>query len=78
MKKFKVLGTGCTKCKTTALLLETAAAELGQTISVEKIEDPMQIISYGVMSTPSVVLDETVVHKGGLPSTAEIQQWLTS
>lgn len=78
MKKFKVLGTGCAKCKTTALLIETAAAELGQTISVEKIEDPMQIISYGVMSTPAVVLDETVVHKGGLPSTAEIHQWLTS
>lgn len=30
------------------------------------------------MSTPAIVLDETVVHKGGLPSTAEIQQWLTS
>ena len=78
MKKFKVLGTGCAKCKTTVLLLETAATELGQTISVEKKEDPMQIISYGVMSTPAIVLDETVVHKGGLPSTAEIQQWLTS
>ena len=78
MKKFKVLGTGCAKCKTTVLLLEPPAAELSQTISVEKIEDPMQIISYGVMSTPAIVLDETVVHKGGLPSTAEIQQWLTS
>jgi len=78
MKKFKVLGTGCAKCKTTVHLLETAAAELGQTISVEKIEDPMQIISYGVMSTPAVVMDETIVHKGGLPSTAEIQQWLAS
>ncbi len=76
MKTFKVLGSGCSKCKNTVKLIEEAAREAGQTVAVEKVEDPSQIMAYGVMSTPAVVLNESVVHKGGVPSKEQVKQWL--
>ncbi|WP_456373971.1 thioredoxin family protein [Thiolapillus sp.] len=77
MKTIKVLGSGCANCKTTARLIEETAAELGLEIKLEKVEDVGQIMSYGVMSTPGVVVDGKVVHAGGLPDRKNIQQWLT-
>ncbi len=76
MKTIKVLGTGCAKCKNTAALIEQTAHELGIAVTVEKVEDLRQIMAYGVMSTPAVVLDERVIHKGSLPSAAQVQSWL--
>ena len=76
MKSFKVLGTGCAKCKSTVQLIKDSASELGIEVDIEKIEDPIQIMNYGVMSTPAVVLDDTVVHKGGIPSKEQMQNWL--
>ena len=46
-------------------------------IALEKVEDMQAIISYGVMSTPGVVVDGEVVHAGGLPSRKEIDLWLS-
>lgn len=76
MKTFKVLGSGCAKCKSTVQLIETAANELAQAVKIEKIEDPAQIMAYAVMSTPAVVMDEVVVHKGGIPNKEQILKWL--
>ena len=76
MKNIKVLGSGCANCQTTAKLIEEAARELGVEIELEKIEDIGQIMSYGVMSTPGVVIDGTVVHAGGLPDRKRIEGWL--
>jgi len=77
MKNIKVLGTGCAKCKSTILLITQVAEQLGTAINLEKVEDPAQIMSYGVMSTPAVIIDEVIVHKGGLPSKEEISGWIT-
>lgn len=76
MKQIKVLGSGCRNCKTTAELIKTIAAEKGIEVSVEKVEDIGQIMAYGVMSTPGVVIGEKVVHAGGVPDRKSIEGWL--
>ena len=76
MKNIKVLGTGCANCKTTLKLIEEAAKEKGVDIELEKVEDLQSIMSYGVMSTPGVVVDGQVVHAGGVPSRDKIAGWL--
>ncbi len=73
----KVLGTGCTKCKSTVALIEDVASTKGVTLSLEKVEDIQDIVGYGVMSTPAVVIDGKVVHAGGVPSRDKVEQWLS-
>lgn len=75
MKIIKVLGTGCANCKNTVQLIDQAAQAKGIEIQLEKVEDLQQIMSYGVMSTPAVVLDGTVVHAGGVPARAKVESW---
>jgi small redox-active disulfide protein 2 len=76
MKNVKVLGTGCANCKTTLKLVEEVAREKGVEIQLEKIEELKGIMSYGVMSTPGVVVDGKVVHAGGIPARDKIAGWL--
>ena len=76
MKAFKVLGSGCANCVNTAKLIEKVAAEQGVDVSVEKVTDLEAIMNYGVMSTPGVVMDEVVVHSGGIPKSEAILDWL--
>ncbi|MBU1214830.1 MAG: TM0996/MTH895 family glutaredoxin-like protein [Gammaproteobacteria bacterium] len=76
MKNIKVLGTGCANCKNTLKLIEEAAKEKGIEIQLEKVEDIQAIMSYGVMSTPGVVVDGKVVHAGGVPSRDKVMGWL--
>lgn len=76
MKTIKVLGTGCANCKTTQKLIEERARAAGIEIDLEKVEDLAQIMGYGVMSTPGVVVDGKVVHSGGIPSKDSIDGWL--
>lgn len=76
MKDIKVLGTGCANCKTTLKLIEEAAAAKGVAIRLEKVEEIKDIMGYGVMSTPGVVVDGKVVHAGGVPSRDKIDGWL--
>jgi small redox-active disulfide protein 2 len=77
MKNVKVLGTGCANCKTTAKLIEEAAQAKGIEIQLEKVEEIADILGYGVMSTPGVVIDGVVVHAGGVPDRKKIDSWLT-
>ena len=76
MKDFKVLGSGCRNCNTTAELINDVAREKGLDVSVEKVEDIGQIMAYGVMSTPGVVIDGEVVHAGGIPDRKTVENWL--
>ncbi|MES2000594.1 MAG: thioredoxin family protein [Pseudomonadota bacterium] len=76
MKNIKVLGTGCANCKATLKLIEDAARAKGTEIQLEKVEDIAQILGYGVMSTPGVVIDGKVVHAGGVPSRSAVESWL--
>lgn len=74
--EIKVLGPGCAKCKATADLITRVAAESGKAVQIEKIEDMRQIVSFGVMTTPAVVLGGKVVHKGSVPSHDQVVSWL--
>ncbi|RMH14799.1 MAG: thioredoxin family protein [Gammaproteobacteria bacterium] len=76
MKHIKVLGTGCSRCQTTAEMIQNVADELNITIELEKVEDMARIAAAGVMSTPGVLVDDKLVHAGGLPSRAQVQAWL--
>ncbi|WP_313951978.1 thioredoxin family protein [Accumulibacter sp.] len=75
MKNVKVLGTGCANCRSTVDLIETVAKAKGVPIALEKIEDLPEIIGYGVMSTPGVVIDGQVVHAGGVPTRSKVESW---
>ncbi|MFW1676219.1 thioredoxin family protein [Pontibacter sp. JAM-7] len=76
MKTVKVIGSGCTKCNKTADLLRNIADELGVKIHLVKDTDPQSLLTYGVMSTPAVVIDDTLVHSGQIPTREQVSQWL--
>lgn len=78
MKQFKVLGSGCKKCATTADLISGQAAEMGIEIAIEKVTDMGAIMGYGVMSTPGVVIDEKVVHAGSVPTATVVKGWISA
>ncbi|HHS94342.1 MAG TPA: thioredoxin family protein [Rhodobacterales bacterium] len=78
MKTFKVLGTGCKNCNNTAALIEEKAKAAGVEVAVEKVTDMAQIMAYGVMSTPGVVMDEQLVHAGGVPAADKVAEWVAS
>lgn len=76
--KIEVLGTGCANCRSTIALIEQVAQDKGASIALTKVEDIKDIMGYGVMSTPGVVIDGKVVHAGGVPSREKVEQWLSA
>ena len=76
MKAVKVLGTGCANCRATVQRVEDVAKELGVPITVEKVEAIQDIMAFGILATPGVVIDGKVVHSGGVPSREKIAGWL--
>ena len=67
MSTIKVLGSGCPDCRRLTRLAEQALGELGRSEQVEKVTDDAEIASYGVMSTPALVVDEHVLTAGRIP-----------
>jgi len=76
MKNIKVLGSGCRNCEITANAIAKAAELAGVEIELSKVTDMAEIMGYGVMSTPGVVIDGVVVHSGGVPGPDQVRQWL--
>lgn len=76
MKKLQVLGTGCPKCKQLADSVESAAKELGLPYSLEKVTDINDILTFGVMMTPALVVDGKVKVSGKVPPMSEIKKLL--
>ena len=74
----KVLGTGCANCRNTIALIEQVAQAKGVAVTLSKVEDLRDIMAYGVMSTPGVVIAGKVVHAGGVPSRGKVEQWLSA
>ena len=74
----KILGTGCVNCKNLETLTRKALAELGLEVEIEKVTDPGEIVSWGVMSTPALVIDDEVVIAGRVPAAADIKQLLSA
>lgn len=75
--EIKVLGTGCPKCKTLEKSTREVIAEMGIEADISKEEDIMKIMEYGIMHTPGLVINGKVVVSGRLPSSKEIEQFIT-
>ncbi|MBU4519379.1 MAG: TM0996/MTH895 family glutaredoxin-like protein [Gammaproteobacteria bacterium] len=78
MMDIKVLGTGCANCRNTIALIDQVAKAKGVEVQLEKVEELRDIMGYGVMSTPGVVINGQVVHAGGVPSREKIEQWFSA
>ncbi len=77
MKKIQILGTGCPKCTKLAENAEAAAKQLELEFELEKISDINEMMKFGVMMTPALVVDGEVKAVGKVPSPDEIKQMLT-
>ena len=76
MKKIQILGTGCPKCKKMAENAEEAAKQLDLEFEVEKVTDINEMMKFGVMVTPALVVDGEVKAVGKVPSSEQIKQML--
>jgi small redox-active disulfide protein 2 len=74
----KVLGTGCAKCKKLYAEAEKAIAASGQQPTLEKVEKLDEIVKYGVMMTPALVINGEVKSTGRIPATSEITAWISA
>jgi small redox-active disulfide protein 2 len=75
--EIKILGPGCPKCKTLDKMTRNAVNELGITAQVEKEEDIMKIMEYGVLQTPGLVINGNVLFSGRVPSANELKEIIT-
>ena len=75
--KIEVLGTGCTKCNELEAKVKLAVGQSGKFVQIEKVTDLQKIMSYGVMSTPGLVIDGKVRSVGRVPSVEEIAAMLS-
>jgi small redox-active disulfide protein 2 len=78
MLTVKVLGPGCANCKRVEQIARNEVAKLGVEATIEKVTDYGQIMGYGVMSTPGLVIDGRVMATGRIPSNQEVADWLTA
>jgi len=74
--KIEILGIGCAKCKQLMVHAEKAVKEAGVQVEVVKVEDMSQIVGYGIMTTPALVVDGKVVSAGKLLSADDIKKFL--
>lgn len=75
--EIKILGTGCSKCKTLEKATREAVKELGIDANIEKEEDIMKIMEFGVMNTPALVIEGKVVTSGRVPNEKDLKSLLT-
>ncbi|MGB5868227.1 MAG: thioredoxin family protein [Arcobacteraceae bacterium] len=76
--KIEILGTGCKKCSDLEAAAKQAIGKIGGFHSVEKVDDVIKIMSYGVMSTPALVIDGVVKSTGKVLSVDEIVELINS
>ena len=76
MKKLQILGSGCMKCQKLTELTKEAADSLGIQYELEKVSQIQDIMKFGVMTTPALVVDGKVKSAGKIPTVDEIKQLL--
>jgi len=72
----KILGTGCSKCKTLEKVTTEVVKENNIQADIQKVEDIVQIMNYHIMTTPALVVNEKVVFSGRIPSKSEIKSYI--
>lgn len=78
MLTIKVLGSGCANCKRVEQIARKVIADMGIEAEVIKVTDYNDIMSYNILSTPGLVINEKVVSTGRIPTPAEVTTWLTN
>ena len=74
----RVLGTGCPKCKALEKAVNDSVSDLSLQADVNKVEDIMEIMQFGVMQTPALVINGKVVLSGRIPNSKELKSLLTN
>ena len=78
MVTIKILGSGCANCKRLAQLVQQVAATKNVPIQLEKVMDYAEIMHWPILSTPGLVVNDTLVVSGRIPSAAEVASWLNA
>ncbi len=76
MLDVKVLGTGCANCKRTKSIIAEVIQENHLDAQVVEVTDMMEIMAYGVMSTPAIVINEKVVSAGRVPARSQVAEMI--
>ena len=74
--KIEILGTGCPKCKKLLELAEKAVRDTGVAADISKVDKIKDIMNYGVMVTPALVIDGEVKVSGKIPGEEDIKKWI--
>lgn len=74
--EIKVLGPGCAKFKTTYNVIEKVIKENNLDVKLTKVDDIMEMVSYNIMTTPAVVVDEVMKMKGQVPTESDVKKLL--
>lgn len=75
--KIEILGTGCAKCQKLEVLVNDVVKTSGVQAEITKVKDIKQIMTYGVMTTPGLVVDGEVKVAGKMPTAEQIKGWIT-
>jgi small redox-active disulfide protein 2 len=76
--EIKILGGGCANCKRLEKITRQALGEMGVDASVTKVTDFSDIMSYDILTTPGLVIDDKVVSSGRVPNKAEVTSLITT
>jgi len=76
--EIKILGIGCANCKRVESIARQVVEEMGVEATITEVTDMAKIVSYDIVTTPGLVIDEQVVSSGRIPSKAEVTTWVTN
>lgn len=77
MKKLQILGTGCSKCKKLLEITEQVAKSLNIEYELIKVTDMNEIMNFGIMMTPALVIDGNVKVVGRVPNAEELEEFIS-
>ncbi|MDH4208382.1 MAG: thioredoxin family protein [Anaerolineae bacterium] len=76
--EIKILGIGCANCKRVEGVARQVVAEMGVEATISEVTDMNDIVSYDILATPGLVINEKVVSSGRIPSKAEVTSWVAN
>ena len=76
MLTIKILGPGCANCKRLEEIARNSAADMGVEAEFVKVTDYKDILSYNILSTPGLVINEKLVSSGRIPAPASVAGWI--
>ncbi len=78
MLTIKILGSGCANCKKLESVAREAVAKAGMEAEFVKVTDMKEIMSYNLLATPGLVVNEKLVSSGRIPTQADVQKWIAA